>query len=94
MAGGWVIDPFLGSGTTGLVAALNGRSFVGIELKSEYIEIARARLEEYGLTFAQVDYNSERLQDVELSGPVSHTAIGLSSTPETSSEDTPLTSTA
>lgn len=59
--GDLVIDPFLGSGTTGLVAALNGRSFVGIDLKREYIEIARRRLAEYGLTFEQVDYS---LQEV------------------------------
>lgn len=39
-----VLDPFFGSGTVGLVAAQQGRSFVGIELKPEYAEIARARL--------------------------------------------------
>ena len=92
-AGDWVIDPFLGSGTTGLVAALNDRSFIGVELKSEYIEIARTRLEEYGLTFTQVDHDSERLQDVELSSSVSHSAIGLLPTSERSSEETPHTCT-
>lgn len=46
--GDYVLDPFFGSGTTGLVAALNGRYFVGIELKSDYINIARKRLAEYG----------------------------------------------
>lgn len=56
-AGAFVIDPFFGSGTTGLVAALHGRSFIGVELKAEYIEIARRRLEEYGLAFTQVDYS-------------------------------------
>lgn len=41
---GIVLDPFLGSGTTGLVALKNGRDFIGIELQPYYIEIAKARL--------------------------------------------------
>lgn len=44
--GGIVFDPFMGSGSTG-VAALNcGRSFIGIDITDEYVEIARRRLEE------------------------------------------------
>jgi site-specific DNA-methyltransferase (cytosine-N4-specific) len=54
-AGDLVIDPFFGAGTTGLVAALNDRYFIGIELKAEYIEIARRRLASYGFSFEQVD---------------------------------------
>ena len=46
-----VVDPFFGSGTTGFVAANYERSFVGIEIKEEYIEIARKRLGERGFTF-------------------------------------------
>jgi DNA modification methylase len=42
--GGIVIDPFFGSGTTGVVALQNGRKFIGIELNSEYISIAEKRL--------------------------------------------------
>jgi DNA modification methylase len=41
---GIVLDPFAGSGTTGLAAIKNGRRFVGIELNVEYIGIARNRL--------------------------------------------------
>ncbi len=53
--GDFVIDPFFGSGTTGLVAALYGRNFIGIELKLEYVEIAKSRLGEHGFSFDLVD---------------------------------------
>jgi DNA modification methylase len=42
--GGIVLDPFFGSGTTGLVAMKLGRDFVGVELNEEYIKIAKQRL--------------------------------------------------
>jgi site-specific DNA-methyltransferase (adenine-specific) len=44
--GGVVLDPFMGSGSTGKAAILEGFSFVGIERESEYLEIARARIEQ------------------------------------------------
>lgn len=40
-----VLDPFFGSGTTGVVAKRLGRHWIGIERESAYVEIARARLE-------------------------------------------------
>lgn len=43
-AGGTVLDPFFGSGTTGLVAAKHGRKCIGLELNPEYVAIAKARL--------------------------------------------------
>ena len=49
-AGGLVLDPFMGSGTTALVARKLSRSFFGVELNPEYVSIAEARLrEELGL---------------------------------------------
>jgi site-specific DNA-methyltransferase (adenine-specific) len=42
---GIVLDPFAGSGTTGVAALLEGRRFVGVELTEEYCAIARQRLE-------------------------------------------------
>ena len=43
-AGDWIIDPFFGSGTVGMVAVSLHRRFVGIEIKPEYAELARKRL--------------------------------------------------
>jgi site-specific DNA-methyltransferase (adenine-specific) len=41
--GDFVLDPFLGSGTTGIASKLMGRSFVGIEREQEYMDIAQER---------------------------------------------------
>jgi site-specific DNA-methyltransferase (adenine-specific) len=43
--GGIVLDPFMGSGSTGKAAMLEGFNFIGIDLTAEYVEIARARIE-------------------------------------------------
>ena len=42
---GIVLDPFMGSGSTGVAAVKNGFSFIGIEKEPEYMEIAKARIE-------------------------------------------------
>lgn len=44
--GDTVFDPFTGSGTTGKMAILNNRNFIGIELNEEYFKIAERRIEE------------------------------------------------
>jgi DNA modification methylase len=41
---GVVLDPFAGSGTTGIAATLEGFEFIGIEQEAEYAEIAKARI--------------------------------------------------
>lgn len=43
-AGGLVLDPFMGSGSTGKAARLEGLAFVGIEREPEFFAIARARI--------------------------------------------------
>lgn len=43
--GDCVLDPFVGSGTTGVVAKRLGRKFIGIDAEREYLEIAKLRLE-------------------------------------------------
>lgn len=45
--GGLVLDPFCGSGTTGVAAALEGREFIGIEREAEYAEIAERRIKHW-----------------------------------------------
>jgi len=46
---GIVLDPFIGSGTTAVVAQRLGRKFVGIDINSEYCEMARERLRQPAL---------------------------------------------
>ena len=42
--GGIVLDPFMGSGTTGMACKKTGRDFIGIEKEPEYVKIAEARI--------------------------------------------------
>jgi site-specific DNA-methyltransferase (adenine-specific) len=42
---GTVLDPFMGSGSTGKACAYEGFDFIGIDQSAEYVEIARARIE-------------------------------------------------
>jgi site-specific DNA-methyltransferase (adenine-specific) len=42
---GVILDPFLGSGSTGKAAILEGFRFLGFEMEPQYIEIATARIE-------------------------------------------------
>jgi site-specific DNA-methyltransferase (adenine-specific) len=39
-----MLDPFMGSGSTGKACALEGFRFIGIEYEAEYVEIARMRI--------------------------------------------------
>ena len=40
-----VLDPFSGSGTTGMVALNLGRNYIGIDLNPDYLDLAQARIE-------------------------------------------------
>jgi site-specific DNA-methyltransferase (adenine-specific)/modification methylase len=44
-AGGIVLDPYMGSGTTGVACAQLGRKFIGIEIEPRYFDIACKRIE-------------------------------------------------
>jgi len=56
--GDLVLDPFMGSGTTALVASRLGRRVVGFELSSRYLEIAIDRIEE--------EREEERIADIQV----------------------------
>lgn len=66
--GGTVLDPFLGSGTTGAACALEGFEFIGIEREPDYMEIAQARIQfwtdhgEQGLDVVRLREASERVR--------------------------------
>ena len=45
--GDTILDPFMGSGTTGKMCILSNRNFIGIELNKNYFEIAKQRIEKY-----------------------------------------------
>jgi site-specific DNA-methyltransferase (adenine-specific) len=44
--GGTILDPFMGSGTTGVAALLEGRNFIGVEMTEHYHDVAARRLAE------------------------------------------------
>lgn len=44
--GGTVLDPFMGSGTTGVACLQTGRKFIGVEIDPAYFAVARGRVEE------------------------------------------------
>jgi site-specific DNA-methyltransferase (adenine-specific) len=44
-AGQVILDPFCGSGTTGVEAVRLGRQFIGIDVSEEYLQISKKRLE-------------------------------------------------
>ena len=47
-----ILDPFMGSGTTGVACAKLGRKFIGIEIEPKYFDIACRRIE---AAYAQPD---------------------------------------
>jgi site-specific DNA-methyltransferase (adenine-specific) len=49
--GGLVLDPFMGTGTTGIAALEEGFRFIGIEREENYLEVARLRLATAGVPF-------------------------------------------
>lgn len=53
--GGTVLDPFSGSGTTGMAATKHGRKYVGIDLSSDYLDLSlRTRFAQPGLDFGEL----------------------------------------
>lgn len=44
--GDWILDPFVGSGTTGIVSSILNRKFIGIDSSSEYLDVAIKRFKD------------------------------------------------
>ena len=57
-----VIDPFMGSGTTGVAAVELGRRFIGCELSAEYYSIAEKRIKQAALSPSLFTPSNNRLQ--------------------------------
>jgi site-specific DNA-methyltransferase (adenine-specific) len=60
-----VLDPFMGSGTTGVACARIGRRFIGCELDSKYFDIACRRIEQ---AYKQPDFFVERPKKIKQEG--------------------------
>ena len=56
--GDTVLDPFLGSGTTGVAAANTGRRFIGIEIDADYFAVAQSRIRK-----AQADAITNKMRE-------------------------------
>ena len=65
-AGGTVLEPFLGSGSTLCACALEKVDAVGIELDSDYVEIAKNRIAHWGGQAEQVEVKKQSLEDLPL----------------------------
>lgn len=72
-----VLDPFMGSGTTGKMAILAGRRFIGIEISDQYLDIAQRRIETAiagGSTAARPVRRSRKSAQVS---PLQHAFAGI-----------------
>ncbi|MBV5311530.1 site-specific DNA-methyltransferase, partial [Chromatium okenii] len=65
--GGIILDPFMGSGSTGKAAMLEGFKFIGIELQPEYFDIACKRIED-AQAQGQFDFASETGASIAMMG--------------------------
>ena len=63
--GAWILDPFAGSGTTGIAANLLGRRFLGIDQEKQFLELSKARREELESLAVFHDYR-HRIKDIEV----------------------------
>jgi hypothetical protein len=83
---GVVLDPFTGSGTTGMACRYEHRSFVGIEREAEYVTIAERRIAAVAPLFAETPQTQcpkcgEWLDDLDGFGVLRHEKCGYCSHP-------------
>lgn len=60
--GDWVLDPFSGSGTTGVVALMHGRNYVGCELNPDYADISLNRIQDSVGMLGEVEVISDAIE--------------------------------
>ena len=58
--GGVVLDPFMGSGSTGIATMIEGFNFVGMEMDPDYFQIAKKRIENFQLYKDLLDQNKKK----------------------------------
>lgn len=63
--GGWVLDPFNGSGTTGIAASLLGRQYLGIDKETEFLDMSKNRRLELDNLETAATYRS-KISDISL----------------------------
>jgi site-specific DNA-methyltransferase (adenine-specific) len=64
--GGSVLDPFVGSGTTGIACVQQGRAFVGIEIEPRYFDIACRRIEDAYRQAPLIPHEAPKAEQQEL----------------------------
>ena len=67
--GATVLDPFMGSGTTGVACVRTGRKFIGIEMHEPYFRIAERRIAEAQLQAPLFPHEPERAVQMPLGAP-------------------------
>ena len=71
-----VLDPFMGSGTTGVACQKLGRKFIGIEIEPKYFDIACKRIEEQWRQPRLFEEPKPKPEQLELIGAPSHVRKG------------------
>ena len=71
--GNTILDPFMGSGTSVIVSALNDRYGIGVELNKEYCKLARKRLHKLKIQKQQYDIiNGDSLEEIKRLQPIDY----------------------
>ncbi|RZB30682.1 MAG: hypothetical protein SRB1_02962 [Desulfobacteraceae bacterium Eth-SRB1] len=88
----WVLDPFVGSGTTAEVAQSLNRNSVGIDVLSEYCKLAQNRTAQYQYRICEDEAEYETDKPKENSGVCREKHTGVSSQPNRKVEETQIES--
>jgi site-specific DNA-methyltransferase (adenine-specific) len=67
--GDWILDPFSGSGTTGIAANLLGRNYLGLEIEEEFLSMSKSRRSELDNVIIRQDY-IDRLVKAKIISPI------------------------